>query len=100
MSAPPPYFSNPPDLWIPIPNTSHGLPMTWQHTKAVRKLARFFGRLYSQEQTTENQANLEKYRGWMVTLFQMDTSIREGCPDSYYLISEIVRANNPNQMAS
>jgi hypothetical protein len=77
-SSPPPYFSTPPDLWIPIPNTSHGLPLTWQHTKAVRKLARFFARLYSSEQRTPGQANIDKYQSWMTTLFQMDTSIREG----------------------
>jgi hypothetical protein len=77
-SSPPPYFSSPPDLWIPIPNTSCRLPLTWKHTSAISKLSRFFARLYVRTQQSQEQAGLDKFRSWMVTLFQMNSSINEG----------------------
>lgn len=44
-SAPPPYFAAPPDLWIPIPNTSHRLPLTWGHVRVMlSRFYAFFGR--------------------------------------------------------
>ena len=78
MSSPPPYFSSEPDVWIPIPNTTYRLPLTWEHTKAIQRLARFFARLYSRVQETEERAGLDKYKSWMTTLFQMTASIHEG----------------------
>jgi len=78
MSSPPPYFSAEPDVWIPIPNTSYRLPLTWEHTKAIQRLARFFARLYARVQQTEEKAGLEKYKSWMITLFQMAASVHEG----------------------
>ena len=77
-SSPPPYFSSPPDVWIPIPNTLHRLPLTWEHTRAIQKLAKFFAGLYYQTQRSEEKAGLDKYKSWMVTLFQMNASIHEG----------------------
>lgn len=76
--SPPPYFSSPPDLWIPIPNTPHRLPLTWEHIRAIRRLARFFARLYDRTQRSEEKTGLEKYKSWMITLFQMNASIHEG----------------------
>jgi hypothetical protein len=87
MSSPPPYFSSEPDLWIPIPNTTHRLPLTWEHTKAIARLARFFARLYSRVQRTEEKVGIAKYKSWMTTLFQMDASIHEGTPS--FLFKEL-----------
>lgn len=79
VNSPPPYFSSPPDIWIPIPNTSHRLPLTWEHTRAISRLARFFAGLYSRTQRNEEEkTGLDKYRSWMITLFQMNASIHEG----------------------
>jgi hypothetical protein len=76
--SPVPFFSEPPDLWIPIPNTTHRLPLTWEHTKAIRRLARFFAGLYTRTQQSEEQGGLEKYRSWMITLCQMTATIYDG----------------------
>lgn len=77
-SSPPPYFQETPDLSIPIPNTSKRLALTWEHTRAIQKLSRFFARLYTRTQNSEDKTGLEKYKSWMVTLFQMNASIHEG----------------------
>jgi len=77
-SSPPPYFTETPDLWIPIPNTPRRLALTWEHTRAIQRLGRFFGRLYARTQNSEDKTGLEKYRSWMITLFQMNASIHEG----------------------
>jgi hypothetical protein len=77
-SSPPPYFSGRPDLWIPIPNTRYRLPLTWEHTRAIQRLSRFFGRLYSRAEKSPEKSGLEKYKSWMITLFQMSASIHEG----------------------
>ena len=81
-SSPPPYFSSPPDVWIPIPNTPYRLPLTWTHTRAIQRLSRFFARLYIRVQEIEDKTGLEKYKSWMTTLFQMTASIHEGTIDS------------------
>jgi hypothetical protein len=77
-ASPPPYYSNAPDIWIPIPNTPYRLPLTWDHTFAIQLLCPFFARLYSRVQETEDKTGLEKYKSWMTTLFQMSASIHEG----------------------
>ena len=77
-TSPPPYFTDPIDLHIPIPNTSRQLPLTWVHVRAIQRLARFFARLFDRTQKGEDKTGLEKYRSWMTTLFQMITSIHEG----------------------
>lgn len=77
-NTPPPFFASQPDLEIPIPRTDYKLPLTWQHVKAIQRLTRFFARLYEQTRQAEDQASLGKYERWMVTLFQMDASIRDG----------------------
>jgi hypothetical protein len=83
MSAAPPYLASPPDLWIPIPNTRERLPLTWDHTRAIQRLARFFAKLFFRVQQTEEQDGLAKYQSWMMTLFQMDASIHEGIPPNH-----------------
>jgi hypothetical protein len=77
-SSPPPYFTDTPDLWIPIPNTPQRLALSWEHTRAIQRLGRFFARLYARTQNSEDKTGLEKYRSWMITLFQMNASIHEG----------------------
>jgi hypothetical protein len=89
--SPAPFFNEPPDIWVPIPNTSQGLPLTWEHTKAIRQLARFFGGLYARTQQSEEQSGLEKYKSWMVTLFQMTASIYDG---KIHGLNFIVNAKN------
>ena len=64
ISSPPPYFANPPDLLIPIPNTNYRLPLTWQHVKAIEQLARFFARLYAGVQRSEEKTSLNNYFKW------------------------------------
>ena len=83
MDSPPPYFSSPPDVWIPIPNTPYRLPLTWEHTRAIQVLSRFFARLFLRVQELEDTSGLEKYRSWMITLFQMTASIHEGNPRAH-----------------
>ena len=99
VDSPPPYFSAPPDLWISIPNTTHRLPLTWQHTKAIQRLGRFFARLYLRVQQSEDQTGLEKYKSWMTTLFQMTASIHEGmkfCETK--LTAELVGRNDADEI--
>ena len=74
-SSPPPYFSSPPDLWILIPNTLYRLPLTWEDSIAIYKFAKCFARLYL---TTQQSPEKDKFRGWMITLFQIDNPIRDG----------------------
>jgi len=74
----PPYIQQAPDIDIPIPNTQSRLPLSWSHARAIRKLMRFFGRLYRHMQQQENGEGLDRCRAWMMTLYQMDTSIRDG----------------------
>ena len=77
-SSTPPFFSGAPNLTIPIPNTRHRLPLTWEHAKAIQRLSRFFARLYARAGRTPDKTGLEKYKSWMVTLFQVESSIHEG----------------------
>jgi len=84
MSDIPPYLQAQPDLQIPIPNTHHRLPLSWSHVIAIRKLMRFFGRIYRQMQQTGEQEGIDKYRTWMMVLLEMDTTIREG--EIYHLL--------------
>jgi len=53
------------------------LPLTWEHTQAIARLARFFARLYLRVQQTEEKTGIAKYKSWMTTLFQMNASIHE-----------------------
>ena len=76
--SPLPFFSEPADLCIPIPNTTQRLPLTWEHTKAIRRLARFFAGLYTRTLQSEEQGGLEKYKSWMITLSQMTATIYDG----------------------
>lgn len=76
--SPPAVFAETPNLWIPIPNTSKWLPLTWEHTHAIRLLSRFFAGLYLRTQQSEDHRGLEKYRSWMITLCQMTATIYDG----------------------
>jgi len=76
--SPAPFFTGTPDIWVPIPNTLQGLPLMWEHTTAIRRLARFFADRYTYIQQSQEQGGLEKSRCWMVMLCQMTASIYEG----------------------
>jgi hypothetical protein len=65
-------------MWIPIPNTSYRLPLTWDHTRAIEKLAKFFAGLYYRTERSDEKVGLDKYKNWMITLIQMQSSIYEG----------------------
>ena len=78
-SPPPPYFSEEPDLLIPIPNTQSWLPLTWAHAKAIERLERFFARLFRRVGESDEKDGLEKYQQWMTTLFHMRAEIYVGC---------------------
>jgi len=78
------------DLYIPIPNTHNRLPLTWEHTRAIQQLSRFFARLYARVSATEDKDGLNKYQSWMITLFQMDASIHE----------ELVIRNDPDEICA
>ena len=71
-------FSGTPDLWIPIPNTLHRLPLTWKHMKAIQRLSRFFAHLYTRAGMIPENNGLEKYKSWMITLFQVNATIYDG----------------------
>ena len=101
-TSPPPYFASTPDLQIPIPRTDYKLPLTWDHVKAIQRLARFFARLYEQAQESEDKSSLGKYERWMITLFQMDASIRDGTFLFLWLTRltiELVSRNRPEEIA-
>ena len=76
--SPAPFFTGTPDISIPIPYTSLELPLTWEHTRAIRRLARFFAGLYTRTQQSQEQGGLDKCKSWMVTLCQMTASIHDG----------------------
>src|SRR5271169_4683460 len=100
--TPPPYFTYPPDIRIPIPNTRHRLPLIWEEIRAIQRLAKFFAGLYSQMQSCDDQSGLEKYKSWMITLFQMNASIYEGIHFRGTFLTrvflELVRINDPDQI--
>jgi hypothetical protein len=78
---PPPrcsYFPSNPDIWIPVPNTPYQLPLTWKHALAIQRVARFCAKLRAKAQQSEGNRGLENYESWMITLFQIDASIRQG----------------------
>ena len=58
--------------------TKDSLPLTWEHTRAIQRLARFFARLYRHVLGSDDKVALGKYENWMTTLFQMIASIQEG----------------------
>src|SRR5271156_3639280 len=100
-TTPPPFFASSPDIEIPIPRTDYKLPLTWEHVKAIQRLARFFARLYEQTQQSDDRSSLGKYERWMITLFQMDASIRDGtflCM-RHKLTVELVSRNKPEEIA-
>jgi len=85
-------FIETPDIWVPIPNTSESLPLTWEHTGAIRRLGRFFARLYTNHQQSQIQDDREKCRSWMVMLGQMTASIYDGIVHEGILVDTENRA--------
>ena len=74
----PPYLYVLADLQIPIPNTHHRLPLSWDHVIAIRKLKRFFGRGYREMQARGQQDVLDWYGMGMTTFLELDTTIQQG----------------------